>query len=211
MGFLGLVPADQVTAMYLVRERKLRLHARGTVPSITTGIKFTREPWLGGLKFLLEGWTGPLTGGTEQYNVELSFNIQLPNLATPSDDLIVVTANHPDGFKVPIRFDGFNPMPITSKEPPADPGKADEPRVGEEPTTPAPPVFLPNLGEDEQINALFKVGSFYDLCHGLIFGFFKKPKQNWRPPRTCFLSGSQVRIVRETIANHNSISCSSPS
>jgi hypothetical protein len=104
MGFLGLVPADQVTALYLVETHTLRLQAAGTVPVVTNGILFNRQVWMGGPKFALEGWTGPLTGETERYNVEFEFTIQLPDPALPSDSLIVVTANHPEGLEVPIQF-----------------------------------------------------------------------------------------------------------
>ena len=114
MGFLGLVPADQVTAIYLVESHMLRLHASGTVPVVTSGIRFDRQPLLGGLKFALEGWTGPLTGETESYKAELEFSIQLPNPALPSDYLTVVTANHPKGLQVPIRFTGLIVPPKTA-------------------------------------------------------------------------------------------------
>jgi hypothetical protein len=147
MGFLGLVPADQVTAIYLVETHTLRLQATGTVPVVTSGIKFVRQSLLGGLKFTLEGWTGPLTGETESYKAELEFTIQLPNPALPSDSLTVVTANHPEGLEVPIRFTGLIVPPKTADPPPA---------VAEKLTTPAPPVFTTDVAEDEQINALYK-------------------------------------------------------
>jgi hypothetical protein len=150
MGFLGLVPADKVTATYLVQKRQLVLQAAGTVPCVTTGIKFERVPFfVGGLKFTLEGWTGPLTGETEQYNIETSFSIQLPNRATPSNNILVETANHPDGLEVPIVFDPFTIISKPTPDPaPAAPTKADEP------ITPAPSTFL--AVPDEQVNALWK-------------------------------------------------------
>jgi len=139
MGFLGLVPADQVTAEYLVETHTLVLHASGTVPVVTTGIRFDRQHWLGALKFNLEGWTGPVTGRTESYKVQLEFTIQLPNPALPTGSVIVVTANHPDGLVVPIRFTGFIVPPKT-----VDPAPETSPAV----TT--------NVADDEQINALYK-------------------------------------------------------
>jgi hypothetical protein len=156
MGFLGLVPADQVTAMYLVEKHMLRLQAAGTVPVVTTGIRFDRQLWTGGLKFALEGWTGPLTGETESYSVELEFTIQLPNPALPSDSLIVVTANHPEGLEVPIRFTGLIVPPKTADPATVVPTKTDNPQVAEKLITPAPPAFTTNVAEDEQINALYK-------------------------------------------------------
>jgi hypothetical protein len=155
MGFLGLVPADQVTAIYLVETHTLRIQATGTVPVVTSGIQFDRQPLLGGLKFALEGWTGPLTGETESYKVELEFTIQLPNPALPSDYLIVVTANHPEGLEVPIRFTGFIP-PKTTDAPPVVSTNPDKLQAAEKRTTPAPPVSTTDVAEDEQINALYK-------------------------------------------------------
>jgi hypothetical protein len=150
MGFLGLVPADQVTAIYLVEKHMLRLKATGTVPAVTSGIRFDRQPLLGGLKFALEGWTGPLTGETESYQVEFEFTIQLPNPALPLDYLIVVTANHPEGLEVPIRFTGLIVPPKTASTSP------DKLQAAEKRTTPAPPVFTTDVAEGEQINALYK-------------------------------------------------------
>jgi hypothetical protein len=147
MGFLSLIPADQVTATYFVQKRQLVLQASGTVPWVTTGIKFEPVPFfVGGLKYTLEGWTGPLTEETEQYTIESSFTIQLPNRATPSGSLIVETANHPDGLVVPIVFDGIIIVKQTQGTVP--------PVVAQEPTTPAPPTFL--VLPDEQVNALWK-------------------------------------------------------
>jgi hypothetical protein len=156
MGFLGLVPADQVTAMYLVETHTLRLQATGTVLVVTSGIKFDRQPLLGGLKFALEGWTGPLTGETESYKAELEFTIQLPNPALPSDYLTVVTANHPEGLEVPIRFTGLIVPPKTPDPPPVVSTSPDKPRVAEKPATPAPPLFTTDVAEDDQINVLYK-------------------------------------------------------
>jgi hypothetical protein len=142
MGFLGLVPADQVTAEYLVEKHMLLLQASGTVPVATSGIQFDPQPWLGALKYALEGWTGPLTGETESYNVELGFTIQLPNPALPTDSVVVVTANHPEGLVVPIRFTGLIVPPKTADPPPV--------------ASPTPLTLTTNVAGDEQINALYK-------------------------------------------------------
>jgi hypothetical protein len=107
MSFLGLVPADQVGALYILPERVLRLEASGTVPIVTTGITFDRQALPGGLKFVLEGWSGPLIGETEPYVVSQEFPITLPNPAIPSGKVIVVTANHPNGIAVPINSSGI--------------------------------------------------------------------------------------------------------
>lgn len=75
-----------------------------------------------------------------------------------------MTANHPEGLTVPIRFDGLLP-PKTTQEPvtPVGPTKADGPVVEKEPITPALPLLTAHPAEDEQVNTLFRVGSFYDL------------------------------------------------
>jgi hypothetical protein len=46
---------------------------------------------------------------------------------------------------------------------PADSTKSDGPVVEKEPITPALPLLTAHLAEDEQVNTLFRVGSFYDL------------------------------------------------
>jgi hypothetical protein len=149
MGFLGPVPAAQVTAMYFVEKRQLHLQAACTVPCVTTGIKFERLGFSGGLKLVLEGWSGPLTGRTEHYDVECSFDIQLPNRATPSGTVIVETANHPNGIEVPIRFDGLIIPPTTTPDSaPAAPTKSDVPVIAKKPVIPAPPNY--HVSDDEK-------------------------------------------------------------
>jgi hypothetical protein len=155
MGFLGPVPADEVTAIYLVETHTLRLQASGTVPPFTSGIQFDRQPLPGGLKFVLEGWTGPLTEGTESYNVELDFTILLPNPVFPSDYVIVVTANHPEGLKVPIRFTGFIP-PKTTDPAPVVSTNVDKSQTAEEPIAPTTPALTSYVAGDEQIYTRLK-------------------------------------------------------
>lgn len=180
MGFLGPVPADQVTAVYFTRECLLRLKASGNVPPATTGIKFHHDSFVGGLKYTLEGWTDPVCFGTEQYEVELAFSIQLPNPVIPSDNVVVVTANHPDGLTVPIHFEPkvLSPKTATETVTPAAAAKPDAPRVEQKPTAPAPPVSKAHLAENEQINTLLKVGSFLRL---LSLMSFRGSQRNWRP------------------------------
>jgi hypothetical protein len=147
MGFLGLIPANQVGALYEVKTRQLLLSANGKVQEFTSGIAFHREPWLGGLKFALEGWTGPITSQTQEYKVEDSFSIQLPSPVTPSGTVIVVTANHPQGIIVPIRFTGLVPPPTTEGEPPQDRSASNVPTSD----------LTELVAADDQINVLFKV------------------------------------------------------
>ena len=87
--------------------------------------------------------------------MECSFDIQLPNRATPSGTVIVETANHLNGVEVPIHFDGPIIPPTTTPDPtPAAPTKPDVPVIAKEPVTPAPPTY--RVSDDEKINALWK-------------------------------------------------------
>jgi len=74
-----------------------------------------------------------------------------------------VTANHPEGLTVPIRFDGLYHRKQPRSLTPAGPTKADGPVVEKEPITPALPLLTAHPVEYEQVNTLFRVGSFYDL------------------------------------------------
>lgn len=68
MGFLELIPADELAATYDGID--LILYAQGQVQDYTTGIMFSRQPWAGGLKFDLEGWVGPLHDSHSKYKRE---------------------------------------------------------------------------------------------------------------------------------------------
>lgn len=130
MGFLELIPADQLAASY--DGQYLILYAQGQVQDSTTGITFNRQPWMGGLKFDLEGWVGPLTGTHSKYKHEQKFKIHLPNPVYPSGDVIIVDQNNPKGKVVPIhwlgeKIDGANTKPASLEAgqgagaPPAEP------------------------------------------------------------------------------------------
>ncbi|KAF8243673.1 hypothetical protein K440DRAFT_611768 [Wilcoxina mikolae CBS 423.85] len=125
MGFFGLEPADKLAASYVAAT--LTLHAEGTVPNFTSGITFNRVPWMGGLKFSLDGWTGPRGEGSRPYVHDQSFKIELPSLALPSGNVIIVTANHPHGIVVPI--DGLEQLqqsPSDVQPQPLPPGNTEQ-------------------------------------------------------------------------------------
>jgi len=144
MGFFGPIPADEVGALYQVQKRVLLMSAKGKVLEDTSGITFERRPFAGGLKFALEGWSGPVGTKSEEYSIEASFVIQLPNIVVPSKYVTVTTANHPEGIKVEIHFDGLDPpfLPPTGPE-------------GEKPDVKSAPEVQELLAEDTSINVLF--------------------------------------------------------
>ena len=109
MGFLGTIPADKLAALYDTTKRQLILYAEGTVQGSTYGFNFRQDTWFGGLKFTLQAWTGPLTGKQQPYTYQQAFNISLPSPVYPSGNVIIVTANHPEGLVVPIRYTGLPP------------------------------------------------------------------------------------------------------
>ena len=103
MGFRGLVPADELAAVYNADLQTLTLYACGEVQRYTYDINFIRDPhWVGGLKFELYGWTGPLGQGAEPFACETSFQIELPSPVIPSGEAVIVTRNHPKGKVIPI-------------------------------------------------------------------------------------------------------------
>ncbi|KAF8242767.1 hypothetical protein K440DRAFT_664529 [Wilcoxina mikolae CBS 423.85] len=99
MGFLEPIPAEFLSASYDPEDQTLRLYASGEALNFTADIYFERVPWLGGLKYELVGWVGPRGQGTRPYEVENEFKIRLTN---PYGDVLIATANYPDGKLVPI-------------------------------------------------------------------------------------------------------------
>ncbi|KAH8689608.1 hypothetical protein BGW36DRAFT_391211 [Talaromyces proteolyticus] len=100
MGFLQMISADELSAVYHVNEGQLVLNAEGKTQDFTTGITFIRQPFPGGLKFNLEGWVGPLNGKTSTYNKTQGFDIAPP---IPKE-VVIVTANYPNGKLVPVEI-----------------------------------------------------------------------------------------------------------
>jgi hypothetical protein len=104
MGFLQLIPATELKARYNRVAKQLILSASGETLTFTADISFQRETFLGGLKFALRGWVGPLTGGKNTYTQSQNFSIDLPNRTDPSNTVIIVTANHPEGVTIDIEY-----------------------------------------------------------------------------------------------------------
>lgn len=74
MGFLQLIPADELAAVYNPMTQALCLYAKGDAQKFTSGIEFYRDKdFVGGLKFNLMGWVGPLAPGTEPYEYRQCF------------------------------------------------------------------------------------------------------------------------------------------
>ncbi len=106
MGFLQLIPATSLKAVYDTKKQQLVLTASGNAIGATSGIFFKRDPnFLGGLKFSLYGWVGPLTGKKQPYTYSQAFKISLPQPHFESASVIIVTAsNAPKGQKVGILY-----------------------------------------------------------------------------------------------------------
>lgn len=100
MGFLQLISADKLSAVYHINEGKLVLTAEGRVQDVTSGEGFIRQPFPCGLKFNLEAWVGPLTGKSSTYKRTQEFNIPPP---IPKE-VYIVTANYPNGKPVPVEL-----------------------------------------------------------------------------------------------------------
>jgi hypothetical protein len=144
MGFLGVIPANKLAAVYNVKTKKLTLSAEGVVKGATYGFHFVRDTFMGGLKFTLEAWTGPLTSKDQPYTFQEAFSINLPMPHFESGSLIIVTANHPQGQVVPIHYLGLVNDVAGLKAAPAATKEADVPV-----TTVSP--------DSNQINVLFKM------------------------------------------------------
>ncbi|MFD2573183.1 hypothetical protein ACFSUS_21250 [Spirosoma soli] len=145
MGFLQLIPADKLAALYDTSSRQLRLFAKGNAQQFTSGISFYRDPqFVGGLKFDLQGWVGPLGTGQEPYTKTQNFSIQLPSPVINSKSVIIADANHPEGVQVEIHYTGLGTT------------AADLNGAGEFWAIPAAEVAPTQLPGQETIRALFK-------------------------------------------------------
>lgn len=110
MGFLQLIPAENLSALYNTQSKKLVLFAKGNVIEFTSAISFNRDPnFVGGLKFFLEGWVGPITGKKSPYNYKQGFDIVLPSPIPGfnSKSVIIADANDPKGKEVPVHYVGI--------------------------------------------------------------------------------------------------------
>lgn len=145
MGFLSLIPADKLAALYDTQSRQLKLYAKGNAPEHTGGIFFYRVPdFAGGLKFELMGWVDPIGKGKQPYTKTQAFSIQLPSPVINSKSVIIVDENHPKGVPVEIHYTGFG-------VPPAETEGINE--LTAMPADETPPTVLP---DSETIRVLYK-------------------------------------------------------
>ncbi|KAG6367098.1 hypothetical protein INS49_001280 [Diaporthe citri] len=110
MGFLGLAPFTNAGAVYDPVQQVLTISAQGEAQKFTYGYFFKRVvPWVGGLRFELYAWTGPLSHGTEPFEVSQPFNIPNLQVGDPSNTIILVGSNHPSGEIIEIKWLGLKP------------------------------------------------------------------------------------------------------
>lgn len=114
MGFGGLVPASELSAVYDPVKQVLTLAASGEVQNYTYGYKFQRMSWIGGLRFELIGWTGPIGQGTSKYSFSQDFPIPGLTVFDPEGTVIIVTSNHRNGEAIKIKFLGLQPPAVSN-------------------------------------------------------------------------------------------------
>ncbi|KAK1530624.1 uncharacterized protein CCOS01_05727 [Colletotrichum costaricense] len=105
LSHLSPIPITQqgLHASYDNDNKQLILRAQGNAIHITTGIEFKRiQQFVGGLLFEVQGWVGPVTHGIQPYDIENTFNIDLPNRVTPSGFVIIKGAEGAE-YKVKIQ------------------------------------------------------------------------------------------------------------
>jgi hypothetical protein len=103
MGFLGLIPAQQLKAVYYINDHVLLLQARGDAQNSTTGIAFHARPGAAGeLVFVLMGWVGPLAPGRTPYEHGQRFE----QVELHGDSITIEDANHPTGVQISVELIG---------------------------------------------------------------------------------------------------------
>jgi hypothetical protein len=107
MGFIGKMPASELSALYDTRKGELILYAEGDVMEASYGYQFRRLNYAGGLLFELIGGTGPMTGKMGHYTHTQKFAMKLPLPHFASDVVTIQTANNPKGEQVKIYYTGF--------------------------------------------------------------------------------------------------------
>ncbi|OHE96927.1 hypothetical protein CORC01_07712 [Colletotrichum orchidophilum] len=147
MGFLQNIPANEVSAAYDTKIKKLVLTAKGQVQNFTSGIEFHRVPFAGGLLFNLQGWVGPIGEGTRPYSVTNYFDIELPSPVLPSNTVLVNVSNRPSPFIAHIKFNGLQQQQ-QQQQPTTTSASAVETQLPEIKTV------APN---EKKITALFKI------------------------------------------------------
>jgi hypothetical protein len=109
-----LINADHFYAKYNSRHGLLVLKAQGKVRLNSHNILFKRHEWADFLRFDLSGWfqDAGITknyqfkdgGATKKY--QFRSGMLVPNLmaVAPDGNVVIVTANHPTGVRVPINY-----------------------------------------------------------------------------------------------------------
>ena len=106
----SLIPALDLGAFYQPSTSQLTLSAQGEVPYVVLGQIFKRDKrFVGGLKFSLHAWQygGFGHGPNKPYSYSQTFTIPNLDIVVPSGKIIIVTANHPKGIAVTVRWGGF--------------------------------------------------------------------------------------------------------
>ncbi|KAK7178405.1 hypothetical protein PSPO01_15551 [Paraphaeosphaeria sporulosa] len=117
MGFLGLIHASKLAAIYDIDIAELTLSAEGTALEATYGYEFRPVPERG-LTYSLEAWTGPLTGKKAPYSYSQSF--QLSRFPFPRE-VFIKNADHPEGIPIKVQVGGFvGPPPPSTADASAD-------------------------------------------------------------------------------------------
>ena len=164
MGFGGLVPAEQLCAVYDPFKQVLTLYAEGEVQKFTYGFDFIRaDNFVGGLKYSLYGWTGPLAKGLDHYKHHQEFTIRLltDHYVVNREYVTIVTANDIQGKLVKIRWLGLEESGDLQSEPASkDVAGLQEKSLTSStpPTTPIIPLIHPPIIEpSKHLSVLFDI------------------------------------------------------
>jgi hypothetical protein len=117
MGFLQLIPATELQAVYDGETRTLMLRAQGHAQNYTNAIHFVAGPSPAAADtFRLMGWVGPIGKGTTAYDhVQRFESAEYPGAYVQIED-----AEHPAGARVRVEvIPGAAASAATSATPPA--------------------------------------------------------------------------------------------
>ena len=138
---MSLIPATDLAASYQPQTQTLRLYARGEVSYLTLGIHFKRDRhWYGGFRAQLRGWIGGIGPARitvqKPYDYKQDFIVPDLPIVVPSNEVIIVTSNHPNGQAVPIHWLGYG------EDEPNDPFAFKASKSLDQPSTSASPKVL---------------------------------------------------------------------
>jgi hypothetical protein len=136
MGFLQFIPASRLSAIYT--NGRLGLSATGDAQQFTSGIEFVPDTqFAGGLKYNLMGWVGPLTGKSQPYQQQQSFEVAgVPKQVVVQDasgSHVVKVELVPDGTKAattPAAAGAQQQLTVPLNEPFQIPANASVPSAG---------------------------------------------------------------------------------